>query len=98
LIERIAPNTFIGLSNLQNLDLSSNPLKRILVGSFTGLTNLTYLSMGGIDDLELIERGAFKGLKNLKTIDAIGTQLTDDQYNQVSSEVPGLDLMTELPF
>jgi Leucine-rich repeat (LRR) protein len=98
LIEWIEPNTFTGLSNLQNLDLSSNPLKRILVGSFTGLTNLTHFIIAGIEDLELIERGAFRGLKTLRAIDAIGTQLTDDQYNQVSSEVPGLDLMTELPF
>jgi hypothetical protein len=98
LIEWIEPNTFTGLSNLQNLDISSNPLKRILVGSFTGLTNLTHLSMGGIEDLELIERGAFKGLKTLMTLEAIGTPLTDDQYNQVSSEVPGLDIITELPF
>ena len=62
-ILNIEYGTFVSLSDLQNLDLSSNPLSLMTSGMLQGLTNLRNLRLEY--SITKIEEDTFKNFKNL---------------------------------
>lgn len=58
-------DTFVNMSGLEKLDLSSNNIRKIPKGSFTGLQNLQYLNLKN-STIFYIDIGSFDGLTSLK--------------------------------
>lgn len=57
------------LHNLQTLNISSNPVEAIQQTDFVGLESLRHLSLHSLRNCGRIEKGAFKFVPNLSTLD-----------------------------
>ncbi|XP_071507455.1 toll-like receptor 4 [Diadema antillarum] len=73
-------------SSLTILDLSSNNITQ-LDSSFTGLTNITNLSLAG-NDIRDITKSAFTGLHALRILDLSGNKLTSLREGMFASLLP----------
>lgn len=64
---------------LQRLNLSGNPMKRLNVTTFKGLTDLQYLNLSHIN-LAHFEAGTFEQLEHLKLLDLSYNRLTNVEF------------------
>ncbi len=62
------PEWFTGLYNLENLDLSMNPILHIPDQAFSNCSRIQYLNISHMPNLTQIHFNAFKGLRNLKEL------------------------------
>lgn len=54
---------------LRYLNLDANPIAKIREGAFTHLTDLAYLSLSGLSELQEVEPDSFQGLQTLQVLD-----------------------------
>lgn len=66
-LEKIEANAFLGLDNLEKLNLPYNGIKILRSHSFKGLNNLKELNLAG-SSIKQLEKYAFSGLSNLETL------------------------------
>lgn len=60
------------LKSLQEVDLSSNPIKSIVLGDFDGLESLRKLKISTLQECVRLEKMAFRNLGNLAELEAYG--------------------------
>ncbi|XP_029027967.1 tsukushi [Betta splendens] len=78
---------------LRYLNLDGNPITQIKAAAFSQLKDLVYLSLSGLQKLEVIEPFSFKGLHSLQVLDL----LNNPQLKTLSPAVfSGLDSLQEL--
>lgn len=86
-ITNLAPEAFEGAYNLEELDLSLNPLNSLKVGTFAYLTNLKVLSLLHTN-LTSIEFGTFAFQHNLMVLDLSLNHLKELDFNNFSPTFP----------
>ena len=74
-------DSFVSLTQLEELDMYSCGLRKIKLGAFNGLTKLTGLSIGG-NEISEITSGTFNNMKNLENID-----LSNNRLEHLDSDV-----------
>ncbi len=90
-LSAIDERAFLGLGNLQELDLGDNQIKQISDGTFTGLSSLEELNLR-YSQVEIIENGAFKGLTNLENL-----HLENNKIKEIPNDAfMGLDNLQRL--
>lgn len=75
-LTRLPPNTFHRLTELEELDISRNPLNDAFTGILSPLESLEILDMG-YSNLSHISRGTFSKMTHLKRLVLSGNHLTD---------------------
>lgn len=69
---------FLSNSGMTELDLGNNKIRKILPGTFEGLSELSALTLS-YNRIEDLEPGTFRGLRNLKLLYLISNNITDIQ-------------------
>jgi len=93
-VRNIANNTFMGLSDVTNLNMVGTALSDIAVETFKGFTGLTYLNLG-TNNISRIEPGAFSpvNLPKLRSLSLNGNAMTTVPSNTVSG-LPELNYLS----
>jgi Leucine-rich repeat (LRR) protein len=82
-INMIQPETFVGMSLLRILVIQKSKLRKILLGSFRHLDELTELHLG-FNKIKSLKPGVFQGLPNLEIL-----VLTDNKVTTLSEGIFG---------
>ena len=87
-IEHIEPNAFVGLNNLEYLNLANNHISELQTDTFQGLNSLKGLELRS-NNIETFEAGCFGGLTNLEWLH-LGEISLDEASDLARWDVEGL--------
>ena len=80
-LSTLAQDVFLGLSNLESLDLDGNSLRTIEIGAFNGLSSLTSLDLCE-NQLTMLQVSTFSGLNNLMHL-----SLDENQFATLPADI-----------